>query len=67
MMEKTLKERIVGAIVLVAVAVLVVPVFLDGPPSEGEIISERVPLQGQSEQKIHTCVLFRDREEPVPA
>jgi DedD protein len=67
MMEKTLKERIVGAIVLVAVAVLVVPVFLDGPPSEGEIISERVPLPGQSEQKIQTVVLERDRDEPVPA
>ena len=48
MMEKTLKERIVGAIVLVAVVVLVVPVFLDGPPSDGEIISERGPLPGQS-------------------
>ncbi len=67
MMEKTLKERIVGAIVLVAVVVLVVPVFLDGPPSEGEIISERVPLPGQSEQKIQTVVLDRDRDEPVPA
>jgi len=67
MMEKALKERIVGAIVLVAVAVLVVPVFLDGPPSEGEIISERVPLPGQGEQKLQTVVLDRDRDEPVPA
>lgn len=67
MMEKALKERIVGAIVLVAVAVLVVPVFLDGPPSEGEIISERVPLPGQGEQKQQTVVLDRDRDEPVPA
>ncbi len=67
MMEKTLKERIVGAIVLVAVVVLVVPVFLDGPPSEGEIISERVPLPGQGEQKIQTVVLDRDRDEPMPA
>lgn len=67
MMEKALKERIVGAIVLVAVVVLVVPVFLDGPPSEGEIISERVPLPGQSEQKIQTIVLDRDRDQPVPA
>ncbi len=67
MMEKALKERIVGAIVLVAVVVLVVPVFLDGPPAEGEIISERVPLPGQSEQKIQTIVLDRDRDQPVPA
>ncbi len=67
MMEKALKERIVGAIVLVAVVVLVVPVFLDGPPAEGEIISERVPLPGQSEQKNQTVVLDRDRDQPVPA
>ena len=67
MMEKALKERIIGAIVLVAVVVLVVPVFLDGPPAEGEMISERVPLPGQSDQKTQTIVLNRDREEPVPA
>jgi DedD protein len=67
MMEKALKERIIGAIVLVAVAVLVVPVFLDGPPSDDELVSERVPLPGQSEQKTQTVVLDRDRDEPVPA
>jgi len=67
MMEKALKERIIGAIVLVAVAVLVVPVFLDGPPAESEMISERVPLPGQGEQKSQTLVLDRDRDDPVPA
>ena len=67
MMEKTLKERIIGATVLVAVVVLIVPVFLDGPPGDGEIISEVVPLPGQSDQKMQTIVLDRDREEPVPA
>ncbi len=66
-MDRALKERIIGAIVLVAVAVLVVPVFLDGPPGDAEMISERVPLPGQSEQKVQTVVLDRDREEPVPA
>ena len=67
MMERSLKERIIGAIVLVAVVVLVVPVFLDGPPGDGEIISERVLLPGQSEDKTQTVVLDRDREEPVPS
>ena len=66
MMEKVLKERIIGAIVLVAVAVLIVPVFLDGPPGDGEIISEVIPLPGQSDQKTQIIVLERDREEPVP-
>ena len=67
MMERALKERIIGAAVLVLVVVLVVPVFLDGPPGEGEIVSERVPLPGQSEQETRTVVLDRDRTEPVPA
>ncbi len=66
-MERALKERIVGAIVLVTVIVLVVPVFLDGPPDDGEVISERVPLPGQEEQTTQTIVLPRDRDEPVPA
>ena len=67
MMERALKERIIGAVVLVAVVVLVVPVFLDGPPVDGEVRSERVPLPGQDEQNTQTIVLDRDRTEPVPA
>ncbi len=67
MMERALKERIIGAAVLVLVVVLVVPVFHDGSPGEGEIVSERVPLPGQSEQENRTVVLDRDRTEPVPA
>ncbi len=67
MMERALKERIIGAAVLVLVVVLVVPVFLDGPPGEGEVVSERVPLPGQSDQENKTVVLDRDRTDPVPA
>jgi len=67
MMDRALKERIIGAAVLVLVVVLVVPVFLDGPPGEGEIVSEHVPLPGQSDQEIKTVVLDRDRTDPVPA
>jgi len=67
MMERALKERIIGAAVLVVVVVLVVPVFLDGPPREKEIVSTSVPLPGQSEQKVQTVVLDRDRKDPVPA
>ena len=67
MMERALKERIIGAAVLVAVVVLVVPVFLDGPPAEGEIVSEHVPLPGQADQDTKTVVLDRDRSNPVPS
>ncbi len=67
MMERALKERIIGAAVLVLVVVLVVPVFLDGPPGHEEIVSTSVPLPGQAEQKTQTVVLERDRTDPVPA
>jgi DedD protein len=68
-MERALKERIVGAVVLVVVAVLVVPVFLDGPSNHTETHSEQVLLPGQTEQsrKQQTIVLERDRDQPVPA
>ena len=67
MMERALKERIIGAAVLVIFAVLVVPIFLDGPPGDGDVVTERVLLPGQDDQKTQTVVLDRDREEPVPA
>ena len=65
-MDRALKERIIGAIVLVVFVVLVVPIFLDGPPSGDEILSETVVLPGQSAQKMQTQVLNRDRETPGP-
>jgi len=67
MMERALKERIIGAAVLVLFVVLVVPIFLDGPPSENDIVSETVVLPGQESQKTQTVVLERNRTEPVPA
>lgn len=67
MMDRALKERIIGAAVLVLVVVLVVPVFLDGPTGNGELVNERVPLPGQSDQETKTIVLERDRSSPVPS
>ena len=67
-MDRALKERIIGATVLVIFAVLIVPVFLDGPSTDTEITSELVALPGQSDQSTRqqTIVLNRDRTEPVP-
>ncbi|MFQ6006503.1 MAG: SPOR domain-containing protein [Woeseia sp.] len=67
-MDRVLKERVIGAGVLVAFAVLVVPVFLDGPSIDTEIVSEPVTLPGQNDQtrRSQTIVLDRDRTEPVP-
>ncbi len=67
MRHRALKERIIGAIILVLFIVLVVPVFLDGPSKNGEIVSEHVSLPGQSGEQNRTVVLKRDRTEPVPA
>ncbi len=69
MFDRALKERIIGAVVLVVFAILVVPVFLDGPSQELETISEAVTLPGQNNQNRtqQTIVLDRDRSEPVPA
>ena len=65
--DRALKERIIGAIVLVLVAVLIVPIFLDGPPSEQEVISTSVTLPGQNaDNRQQTIVLNRDRSQPVP-
>lgn len=66
-MDRALKERIIGAVVLVAVVVLVVPVFLDGPPEEVPTVSESISLPGQETDGTRTIVLERDRSEPVPA
>ena len=66
MMERALKERIIGAVVLVTFVVLIVPIFLDGPPKEGEISSERILLPGQEDQDTKTVVLDRERSEPIP-
>lgn len=67
-MDRALKERTIGAVVLVVVAVIIVPVFLDGPANDAVVVSEPVILPGQEGQprRRQTIVLERDREEPVP-
>ena len=67
-MDRALQERVIGAIVLVVVAVLIVPVFLDGPSNDSEVISEVVTLPGQNDQEraTQTVTLNLDRTEPVP-
>ena len=65
-MDRALKERIIGAVVLVLIVVLVVPVFLDGPSNSDEVVSQNVPLPGQTGDDNQTIVLNRDRDQPVP-
>lgn len=69
LMDRALKERIIGAIVLVVFAVLVVPVFLDGPSRQDAQVAESITLPGQNGTATRTqrIVLNRDRSEPLPA
>ena len=67
-MDRALQERIIGAVMLLVFAILVVPVFLDGPSNDTEIVTKSVSLPGQNNQtrKSQTIILERDRTEPVP-
>lgn len=66
--DRGLKERVIGAVVLVVFMVLVVPVFLDGPSEETAVVIESVTLPGQNNQERtqQTIVLDRNRSHPVP-
>ena len=67
--DRAVKERVIGAIVLVVFVVLVVPVFLDGQTDASAVISERVTLPGQSklDGQQQNIVLDRNRSQPVPS
>ena len=66
--DRALKERIIGAVILVLAAVLVVPIFLDGSADNEEVVRTSVTLPGQNNQDTQqqTIVLNRDRSKPVP-
>ncbi|MBM37486.1 MAG: hypothetical protein CMO97_00285 [Woeseia sp.] len=67
MMERALKERLIGAVVLVTFGVLVVPIFLDGSPKDSITVSEKILLPGQKKQDLKTIVLERERVNPIPS
>jgi len=65
-MDRSTKERLTGAIVLVAVAWLVIPVFLDGPEEETGAVRQNVDLPGQEGQPTRTRRIVLDpRSETV--
>jgi len=68
-MDRALKERVIGAAVLVVIAILIVPIFLDGPSPDSENVQESITLPGQDGETVKqkTIVLDRDRDQPVPA
>lgn len=68
MMDRALKERVLGAVILVVFTVLVVPVFLDGSTGDAESVQKKIILPGQDSEgsRRKTIVLERDRKQPVP-
>lgn len=58
-MDSALKQRLVGAAVLVAVAVIVIPMLLDGPQPEltGETVSLDIPQAPQRDREVREIPL----------
>lgn len=53
-MDRQLKERIVGAAVLVALAVIFIPVILDGPDSDNRTVAMPLPPQAGDPADMET-------------
>ena len=55
-MDQHLKHRLTGAIILVSVAVIFIPVILEGPDNEWTPLSHSIPEAPQLEYKAHLDV-----------
>ncbi|MGD2137174.1 MAG: SPOR domain-containing protein [Gammaproteobacteria bacterium] len=64
-MELKLKQRLVGAVVLVALAVIFIPVILEGPSDEWEPRSHSIPVPPQIDYKADVEIPVPD-EAPMP-
>ena len=69
-MDRSLKERLVGAAVLVALAVWLIPWVLNGPERAVEAEPEALELpaaQGSASMRTQTIRLDENRDPPTPA
>lgn len=66
-MDRKLEERIVGAVLLVLAAVLVIPLFLDGPDPEAptERATVALPPAEETDARTRTVRLEQQRDTPV--
>lgn len=64
-MDQNLKHRLTGAIVLVSLAVIFIPVILEGPDNEWTPLSHGIPESPQLDYKARIDLL-REIETPVP-
>jgi DedD protein len=66
--EQQLKERLVGAVVVVALGVVLIPLLLDGPPGPTGPRSIGLELPApDSDSRTHTIRLGEPREQPPVA
>ncbi len=64
-MEQQLKERLVGAVVVVAAGVILIPLMLDGPPDDGDPRTLDLELPAaDTGTRTHTIRLGEPREQP---
>ncbi|MDA9109727.1 SPOR domain-containing protein [Woeseiaceae bacterium] len=66
-MDYSLKERLIGAIVLVTLMVSIVPLFLDGRHEETGSIRSLIPEQQQKQSNRKTIILKLERSNPSPS
>ena len=66
-MDYSLKERLIGAVVLVALMVGIVPLFLDGRHEEVSSIRSLIPEQQQKQSNRETIILKLERSNPSPS
>ena len=64
-MDRHLQERLVGAIVLVIIAVLVIPEFLSGP-RKPQSITQGLELPADGDGDIKTVTIRMDRSSDTP-
>lgn len=69
-MDRSLKERLIGAVVLVVLGVWLIPWVLDGPERAVEAEPEALQLpasQGDTPMRTQTINLGESRDPPMPA
>lgn len=66
-MDSALKQRLLGAAVLIALAVIFVPMFLGTSPPKPENVAQSVDITPPPERKFATRTLPVDNAQPAPA
>lgn len=66
-MDSALKQRLIGAAVLIALAVIFVPMFLSGSPPKTETVTENLAIPPAPEREFQTRVVPTENGKPPAA